>query len=567
MTRRIFAFILVFCLLISSAFLTAHAERTITVGDLGELYAAFPVSDDRIIIPADTYLEINGALSVDQTITIEDGAEVIVGEDARITASVENNGFLEINPGAVLAPPQNGAIVNRGSLNVYDGATLKATDGSLTNSGYLLLYGKMFIGVDGSDQKSRFINTGDLDCDAESTIVVMQADHTHPADLTKAAGAFTQTDSRLFIEADSSNGLITLQNNSAADGVFLNAPDGSIAFNGDLTLKKPLWINDCDLVLEHGSTLTVNKFHNNLLFSRGGRIVCEESGGCLILDQQPLICGAACTAPLCPTSGSVSLCSDRTAEDRYYPLPAQEAVIGKNSEVCARGALSDETDIGVRIDRGGVLKLCHNFSCPLISDDGRIETSGYTLDCGVINYGAFSVPADGKVNGEALYELTVDVNDGSSAICRGFAAAGDRVYLEYLDVDTDSLTEEDGFLGWEASSPWVPAPTVAVNKDTDEDSYDYGWYYLTMPAYPLTVTALRESKVVLGDADRDGEVTVTDATAVQFYLAELPNERFDESAADVDSEDGVTVLDAALIQRFAAGVDTPYPIGSIAVIS
>ena len=59
--------------------------------------------------------------------------------------------------------------------------------------------------------------------------------------------------------------------------------------------------------------------------------------------------------------------------------------------------------------------------------------------------------------------------------------------------------------------------------------------------------------VLIGDADRDGSVTILDATRIQRFIAELePEENIDMVAADADRDGSVTVLDATRIQRVLA---------------
>ncbi len=58
---------------------------------------------------------------------------------------------------------------------------------------------------------------------------------------------------------------------------------------------------------------------------------------------------------------------------------------------------------------------------------------------------------------------------------------------------------------------------------------------------------------VIGDADRDGEVTIFDATRIQRYLAELvTQEDIDLDASDVDGDGEVTIFDTTRIQRYLA---------------
>ncbi len=64
-----------------------------------------------------------------------------------------------------------------------------------------------------------------------------------------------------------------------------------------------------------------------------------------------------------------------------------------------------------------------------------------------------------------------------------------------------------------------------------------------------------------GDADRDGDVTVTDATAIQRVLINVSGiETIDPDRADING-DGVDVTDATLIQRFILKIANPFNIG------
>ncbi len=69
-----------------------------------------------------------------------------------------------------------------------------------------------------------------------------------------------------------------------------------------------------------------------------------------------------------------------------------------------------------------------------------------------------------------------------------------------------------------------------------------------------------EMPLLIGDVDRDGAVTIVDATCIQRQLASLACEVFDARAADVDADGKITILDATYIQRLLAGiVSAPIP--------
>ena len=67
---------------------------------------------------------------------------------------------------------------------------------------------------------------------------------------------------------------------------------------------------------------------------------------------------------------------------------------------------------------------------------------------------------------------------------------------------------------------------------------------------------------ILGDANGDGYVTISDATSIQMFLVELPvGDDFSEYAADVDGDGEIKLEDAVTIQKWVAEIELPYSIG------
>lgn len=67
---------------------------------------------------------------------------------------------------------------------------------------------------------------------------------------------------------------------------------------------------------------------------------------------------------------------------------------------------------------------------------------------------------------------------------------------------------------------------------------------------------------ILGDANCDGIVSISDVTCIQMKAAELPLScGFSEQAADVDGNKETDAEDALYIQRWVVLFETPYPIG------
>ena len=80
----------------------------------------------------------------------------------------------------------------------------------------------------------------------------------------------------------------------------------------------------------------------------------------------------------------------------------------------------------------------------------------------------------------------------------------------------------------------------------------------------MIISAHGATELILGDADGDGEICITDATLIQRDVAKIA-EIDDDSrcSADVDSDGIITILDATIIQRWLAQFPVSYPIGEL----
>lgn len=155
-----------------------------------------------------------------------------------------------------------------------------------------------------------------------------------------------------------------------------------------------------------------------------------------------------------------------------------------------------------------------------------------------------------------------------------------RVYRQHYDYISD-IAAEGGFLdtaharfadvfarnyneaGWRVSKWWINYQLQPKN------SYDANFNFIKtwgqersawMSDYydPFAVV------VFLGDADGNGAVNITDATAVQRHLAELvplTDERL--GAADVNGDGVLTIDDVTLLQRYVAEYPTEYFVGEM----
>ena len=97
--------------------------------------------------------------------------------------------------------------------------------------------------------------------------------------------------------------------------------------------------------------------------------------------------------------------------------------------------------------------------------------------------------------------------------------------------------------------------TFSIYKISDVNEY------LNSHTDPTSIPT--ETTKLLGDADGNGTVTITDATIIQRYLTGLSVSYPEETLmnADVNNDGILTILDATFIQRHVTMINTPYPIG------
>ncbi len=69
--------------------------------------------------------------------------------------------------------------------------------------------------------------------------------------------------------------------------------------------------------------------------------------------------------------------------------------------------------------------------------------------------------------------------------------------------------------------------------------------------FAVHAVADNKTEYILGDANSDGVVTISDVTAVQMVLADISVPEFNEKAGDIDGN-GLDVTDADNIQRYVA---------------
>ncbi len=110
---------------------------------------------------------------------------------------------------------------------------------------------------------------------------------------------------------------------------------------------------------------------------------------------------------------------------------------------------------------------------------------------------------------------------------------------------SDTVVSEDGYI------------LGAVGEMSD---YEYRYNEEVRPNFERSkqeIMSLAWNVRTVGDADKDGRVSIKDATKIQCYVAGLVGEsdkNFDYKNADVDTDGKVTVRDATKIQKFIAEI-------------
>ena len=195
------------------------------------------------------------------------------------------------------------------------------------------------------------------------------------------------------------------------------------------------------------------------------------------------------------------------------------------------------------------------------NDDGSV------IDTTTVAYGEVPTHADATKDATAQYTYTfagwtpeiVSVT-GDAEYTAQFSSTVNEYTVTWMNgedvlgTDTVAYGETPVFAG--------QTPTKASTAE-----YDYtfaGWTpevdAVTGDA-TYTATFNETKRLILGDVDGDGEVTITDATLIQRYDVMMID--FTETqlkVADVDGDGNVSILDVTWIQRYLAEVPVRFPI-------
>ena len=186
-----------------------------------------------------------------------------------------------------------------------------------------------------------------------------------------------------------------------------------------------------------------------------------------------------------------------------------------------------------------------------------LKASAAALDTESDEYKALSASADGEI----LSAYSVATTDANGKYVPAELWISGSVRLTVPIDNGPASTGADG----DTQSGSAGDVVLAVLDDEGEvaivtpDSTADGKAVFTLAA-PKNFAVVMRSAILYGDTDLDGSVTIVDATLIQRYLANLDtlSDR-QKLVADVDGDGDVTIIDASLIQRKLAGIIKVFP--------
>ena len=177
-------------------------------------------------------------------------------------------------------------------------------------------------------------------------------------------------------------------------------------------------------------------------------------------------------------------------------------------------------------------------------------TRSQNLSLSVLNAGDDTVtqhaPADGAVRLSRNAVLSVSSDDDTTASVKIYVNGIFEEELPLVGGEAQTVIPNESLLTDGSKNVISLVGKDSAGKTTERN-------------FATVILRESEDKALLGDADKDGEVGIIDATVIQRYLNDMPVKSFDYDPANVTGE-GLDIIDATLIQRYEALMDISYPI-------
>ena len=109
----------------------------------------------------------------------------------------------------------------------------------------------------------------------------------------------------------------------------------------------------------------------------------------------------------------------------------------------------------------------------------------------------------------------------------------------------------------------IPNTYETISGSATIHGYDNSTAQIYAGNYNRSFALIEDKPIILGDADGDGDLNITDATCIQRHLAEIHVYEYIEEAADTDGDGQVSIIDVTMIQRYLAQLPCSEGIGEV----
>ncbi len=149
-----------------------------------------------------------------------------------------------------------------------------------------------------------------------------------------------------------------------------------------------------------------------------------------------------------------------------------------------------------------------------------------------------------KVNDRSISSISVKQSPNKTIyfIGESLDITGLEIIVTYSDGRTEIKSSGFKISGFDSDSVGTKIVTVTYGGKT------------------TTIKVMVLDRLLKGDVDGDGNISIQDATTIQMYIAELPI-FCNIEVADVEGDDVVSIIDATLVQLYLAGFENDYHIG------
>ena len=247
-------------------------------------------------------------------------------------------------------------------------------------------------------------------------------------------------------------------------------------------------------------------------------------------------------------------------DNRNPELVVPDTIGGRYFISVANKGLMDNTEI-TSVDFSQVTRLrrigmyafmgCTGLNQPLVLPDSLTTMNDSAFqECTALpevttNASLTSIPEQAFYGCSSL--TTVNIADGLQSI--GRIAFANCTSLSYVNIP-ESVTAID-------PTAFYNDPDLTLGVWFGSYGYDY--------AKAQNIPFILLDSVLLGDANGDGYVNISDVTDIQRVVAEM--DTFDDlrqKAADINGDGVVTIDDATFLQTYLAEFETTFPIGEVA---